>query len=181
MLAVVAATMTIVMVMGDFDLSVGSMASLAGVVAAALFTRGSASRRRSRARSLRSDSPAALINGVLVSLIGILPFIATLGDADRSSPALAFLISGGKTIFGRDIPAAFSDFARGGLPLGELGGTVLKLPYLTIVAAGGGRPRLGAPRTDHLRPAALRDRRQQRGGAARRRPGQARCGSSPSR
>ncbi|MCB1331340.1 MAG: ABC transporter permease, partial [Maritimibacter sp.] len=39
MLAVVAATMTVVMVMGDFDLSVGSMASLAGVVAATLFAR----------------------------------------------------------------------------------------------------------------------------------------------
>src|SRR4249919_1954991 len=40
MLAVVAFTMTIVMVMGDFDLSVGSMASLAGVTAAVLFSRG---------------------------------------------------------------------------------------------------------------------------------------------
>ena len=37
MLAVVAATMTIVMVMNDFDLSVGSMASLAGIVAATIF------------------------------------------------------------------------------------------------------------------------------------------------
>jgi ribose transport system permease protein len=40
MLAVVAATMTIVMVMNDFDLSVGSMASLSGIVAAMLFTAG---------------------------------------------------------------------------------------------------------------------------------------------
>ena len=40
MLMVVAAGMTIVMVMGDFDLSVGSMASLAGIVAAILFSLG---------------------------------------------------------------------------------------------------------------------------------------------
>ena len=40
MLAVVAATMTIVMVMNDFDLSVGSMASLSGIVAALIFTSG---------------------------------------------------------------------------------------------------------------------------------------------
>lgn len=40
MLAVVAFTMTIVMVMGDFDLSVGSMASLAGIVAALAFRDG---------------------------------------------------------------------------------------------------------------------------------------------
>ena len=37
MLMVVAAGMTIVMVMGDFDLSVGSAASLAGIVAGVLF------------------------------------------------------------------------------------------------------------------------------------------------
>ena len=40
MLMVVAAGMTIVMVMGDFDLSVGSMASLAGIVVAVLFAAG---------------------------------------------------------------------------------------------------------------------------------------------
>ena len=40
MLAVVAFTMTIVMVMNDFDLSVGAMASLSGIVAAVLFSQG---------------------------------------------------------------------------------------------------------------------------------------------
>ena len=40
MLAVVAAAMTVVMAMGDFDLSVGAMASLAGVVAATAFVAG---------------------------------------------------------------------------------------------------------------------------------------------
>ena len=40
MLMVVAAGMTIVMVMGDFDLSVGSAASLAGIVAAMAFVAG---------------------------------------------------------------------------------------------------------------------------------------------
>ena len=40
MLLVVAAGMTVVMVMGDFDLSVGSMASLSGVVVAVLFAAG---------------------------------------------------------------------------------------------------------------------------------------------
>jgi len=40
MLTVVAVAMTVVMVVGDFDLSVGSMASLAGIVAAVLFTLG---------------------------------------------------------------------------------------------------------------------------------------------
>ena len=132
MLTVVAAAMTIVMVMGDFDLSVGSMASLAGVVAAVLFVHGCPV-APAVAAALVVGVAGGAINGVLVSLIGILPFIATLATLTIFSGA-AFLLSGGKTIFGRDIPSAFSDFARAGLPLGEIGGQALRLPYLTIVA-----------------------------------------------
>lgn len=128
MLAVVASTMTIVMVMNDFDLSVGSMASLAGVVAAVLFT---------------LDYPiwvalvsavlvgllGGLFNGLLVSFVGILPFVATLGTLTVFS-GIAFTVSEGKTIFGRDIPEGFSGFARSGIELGDI-----KLPFLTISAA----------------------------------------------
>jgi len=132
MLTVVAAAMTIVMVMGDFDLSVGSMASLAGIVAALLFTLGYPVPAAVGMALLLGLAGGAL-NGVLVSLIGILPFIATLATLTIFSGA-AFLISDGKTIFGRDIPQSFSDFARDGLPLGQIGGEALRLPFLTIVA-----------------------------------------------
>ena len=132
MLTVVAASMTIVMVMGDFDLSVGSMASLAGIVAAILFTLGYPV-SAAVGIALVVGLVGGAINGVLVSLIGILPFIATLATLTVFS-GTAFLISGGKTIFGRDIPEGFSGFARGGVPLGEIGDQALKLPYLTIVA-----------------------------------------------
>ena len=132
MLTVVAASMTVVMVMGDLDLSVGSMASLAGVVAALLFTLGYPV-WAAVAIALLIGLAGGTLNGVLVSLIGILPFIATLATLTVFSGA-AFLISGGKTIFGRDIPDGFSDFARGGIPLGGIAGQPLKLPNLTIVA-----------------------------------------------
>lgn len=132
MLTVVAASMTIVMVMGDFDLSVGSMASLAGIVAAILFTMGY-SVPSAVVIALLVGLAGGAINGVLVSLIGILPFIATLATLTVFS-GVAFLISGGKTIFGRDIPASFSGFARDGIPLGTIGEQSLSLPYLTIVA-----------------------------------------------
>ena len=71
-----------------------------------------------------------LLNGALVAYVGILPFVATLGTLTVYS-GLAFLVSGGKTIFGRDIPAAFSGFARSGISLTE----TISLPSLTIVAA----------------------------------------------
>jgi len=134
MLCVVACTMTIVMAMGDFDLSVGSMASLAGVVAAVLFTQDQ-SIAVAVAAALAIGLAGGLINGYLVSYIGILPFVATLGTLTIYSGA-AFLISGGKTVFGRDIPDAFGGFARGGLPLDAIGLHGVRLPALSVLALG---------------------------------------------
>jgi ribose transport system permease protein len=133
MLIVVAVTMTVVMVMGDFDLSVGAMASLSGVVAAVLFTQGLPV-PVALASALAVGLLGGLANGVLVSLVGILPFVATLATMTIFSGA-AFLVSGGKTIFGRDIPQEFVDFARSGLPMGTWGGNPVLLPALTVVAA----------------------------------------------
>lgn len=127
MLAVVAATMTIVMVMNDFDLSVGSMASLAGIVAAVLFVGGFPLWGGVLA-ALGVGLLGGLFNGFLVSVLGILPFVATLGTLTVFS-GTAFLISDGKTIFGRDIPAGFSGFARAGVEIGDV-----KIPFLTLTA-----------------------------------------------
>ena len=127
MLAVVAATMTIVMVMNDFDLSVGSMASLSGIVAATLFV-NEYSIWAGIGAALLVGLVGGLFNGILVSVIGILPFVATLGTLTVFSGA-AFLLSDGKTIFGRDIPKSFSDFSRGGIEVGSI-----NIPMLTITA-----------------------------------------------
>ncbi|MFN3644328.1 MAG: ABC transporter permease [Gemmobacter sp.] len=132
MLAVTAFAMTVVMVMGDFDLSVGSMASLSGIVAAVLFADGYPV-WAGVAAALAVGLVGGAVNGVLVAYVGILPFIATLGTLTIFSGA-AFLTSGGKTIFGRAIPAEFAGFARGGLPLDALGLDGARLPWLTVVA-----------------------------------------------
>ncbi len=131
MLAVVSATMTVVMAMGDFDLSVGSMASLAGIVAALVFVAGG-SFWIAIPTALACGLAGGLLNGFLVAYVGILPFIATLGTLTVFS-GLAFWLSGGKTIFGSAIPASFGGFARGGIPLGPAAITV---PNLTLVALG---------------------------------------------
>jgi ribose transport system permease protein len=129
MLAVVAFTMTVVMAMGDFDLSVGSMASLAGIVAALVFISGGPP-VAAIAAALATGLLGGLINGLLVSYIGILPFVATLGSMTVFS-GLAFRLSGGKTLFGSAIPPGFSNFARGGIAIGPTG---LEFPNLTSVA-----------------------------------------------
>lgn len=133
MLAVVAATMTVVMATSDFDLSVGSTASLAGVVAAVLFASG-APVWAGVGAALAVGLAGGALNGVLTAWLGILPFVATLGTLTIYSGA-AFVVSDGRTIFGRDIPAGFSGFARGGVPLDALGLEGLRLPYLTLAAA----------------------------------------------
>ena len=127
MLAVAAATMTIVMVMNDFDLSVGSMASLAGIVAAMIFTAGYPV-WMGLTSALLVGALGGLFNGFLVSVVGILPFVATLGTLTVFS-GVAFFLSDGKTIFGRDIPTGFSGFARAGFEIGDI-----KIPMLTITA-----------------------------------------------
>lgn len=131
-LGVVAFTMTIVMVTGDFDLSVGSMASLAGITAALLFQ---AERPIGEAIivALAAGLTGGVINGLLVAYVGISPFVTTLGTLTMFS-GLAFYISDGKTIFGRAIPAAFSDFARNGISLGVINEQQVTIPNLTLLA-----------------------------------------------
>ena len=132
-LAVVAFTMTIVMTMGDFDLSVGSIASLAGITAALTF-QASGSVPLGIAAALSAGFICGTLNGVLISYVGILPFVATLGTLTIFS-GTAFLISGGKTIFGAAIPEAFANLAKGGIPLWQSGEQILRLPNLVILAA----------------------------------------------
>lgn len=132
MLMVVAAGMTIVMVMGDFDLSVGSTASLAGIVAALMMAAGQPL-WAALAVALLAGLLGGVFNGAMVSLVGILPFIATLATMTMFS-GFAFVISGGRTISGRAIPEEFGSFARGGVSLGEWGGVAVSLPNLSILA-----------------------------------------------
>ncbi len=132
MLAVTAFAMTIVMAMGDYDLSVGSMASLAGIVAAVMFRETDVA-GLALVAALAAGVLGGVLNGFLVSYLGILPFVATLGTLTVFS-GLAFLLAGGKTIFGSDIPASLSALARGGIPLWQQDGMVILLPNLTIVA-----------------------------------------------
>jgi ribose transport system permease protein len=132
MLAVIAFTMTMVMAMQDFDLSVGSMASLSGVVAAVTFKSTESVALGLMLAALVGLS-GGMLNGLLVAYVGILPFVATLGTLTMFS-GLAFLLSDGKTIFGADIPESVSGFAKGGVPLWQSGEQVLMLPNLTILA-----------------------------------------------
>ncbi|MBX3083400.1 MAG: ABC transporter permease [Anaerolineae bacterium] len=131
-LGVVAFAMTVVMVMGDFDLSVGTLASLSAIVAAVLL-RAEYPIPLALGLALLVGIGGGLINGIVISYLGISPFVASLGTLTIFS-GIAFIVSDGKTIFGRAIPQPVKDFATGGITLFSVGNQTVMIPNLTIVA-----------------------------------------------
>lgn len=108
-LAMVAAVQTVVMVVGDFDLSVGSLASLVGVVVAQLLV-GGMDPLLAIALGLILGVAAGAINGFLVAYLGLSAFISTLATM-TSFTGLALLLSNGTTVFG--LPDAFVWLGQG--------------------------------------------------------------------
>jgi ribose transport system permease protein len=103
-LAIISATVTVVMVTGDFDLSVGTLASLAGVVAADLMTKNFGI-LLSIFIALMVGVIGGLINGILVAYGGLSAFVATLATMTAFG-GIALLYTDGATIFS-GIPEGF--------------------------------------------------------------------------
>ena len=104
-LAIVSAMVTIVMVTGDFDLSVGTLASLAGVVAADLMANRGWPVLPACLTALTVGALGGLINGVLVAYGGLSAFVATLATMTAYG-GIALLYTNGATIFA-NIPESF--------------------------------------------------------------------------
>ena len=98
--AILAVGTTFVIIAGGIDLSVGSIAGLAGMVAGGLLTVGIAGHVvgvwLAIPLALLASCIVGLLNGVLVTRLGVAPFIATLGTLYIARGA-ALLSSGGKT------------------------------------------------------------------------------------
>lgn len=110
-LAIVASGQTVVMVVGDFDLSVGTLTSLVGVITAQLLT-GGLPVPVAVAAGLLVGVLAGAINGLLVAWLGLSAFIATLATMTSFS-GLALLVSNGATVFG--LPPWFVAIGQGRL------------------------------------------------------------------
>jgi len=104
--AILAVGMTFVILSGGIDLSVGSVAGLAGIVAGGLIHNGLVLRSFGVvvyphtwlviAVALVAGALVGAVNGVLVARLRVAPFIATLGTLYMARGA-ALLISGGAT------------------------------------------------------------------------------------
>ena len=107
--AFVAIGMTLVIISGGIDLSVGPTAALAAVLAAGLMTTGVPVPLAILA-GLLLGALCGAVNGALISFGGLQPFIVTLGTLSTYR-ALALIVTGGNPILG--IPHAMRAVANG--------------------------------------------------------------------
>ena len=120
-LAMVALGATFVMTVNEFDLSIGNIVSLGGVVAALLSIRGVPIPVCFLA-AVVSGLIVGCVNGVIVAKFGILSFITTLGMGTVLDGVI-YGLTGGTTVF-NGIPKAFT------IP-GIL--KIAGIPFITVV------------------------------------------------
>lgn len=118
---IIAIGATLIMAVGEFDLSIGALASLGGVIAAKLAVAGTPI-------WICFLAPVVIcfvigwINGWIVTKFNVLSFITTLGMSTILA-GFTFWITGGSTVF-QDIPKTFSYVGSKNL---------LSIPYLSIL------------------------------------------------
>ncbi len=118
MIIIVASAATILMMTGNFDLSVGSNLALTGVIYILLLTTGMALLPAALIAIL-CGSVVGLVNGFLVAKIEFPPFIATLGMM-YVARGLALILANGSPVRGEKVPVAVTTLARGdflGVPI----------------------------------------------------------------
>ena len=115
-IAIVAIGMTMVIITGGIDLSVGSVIALAAVVATSVIVQmggaqaGALAMIGASALAILLCGAMGLISGMLITAFSLPPFIATLGWMLVAS-GLAYIIAGGESIY--DIPNSFVWLGRG--------------------------------------------------------------------
>ena len=121
-LAIIALGATFVMTVNEFDLSIGNIVSLGGVIAALLSIRGVPVPVCFLA-AVAVGIVVGGVNGVIVAKFGILSFITTLGMGTVLDGVI-YGLTGGTTVF-NGIPKSFT--IPGILKIADI-------PFITIVA-----------------------------------------------
>lgn len=122
-ITVIAMGMTVVMVSGGIDLSVGSVMALSGVMGALAMVSG-APVIIGVAAAIAAGTVCGLLSGAAIAVLRIPPFIVTLG-AMGIYRGVALLVTDGKAVVG--VPSSFGYLAEGNL----LG--VVPAPLLIVV------------------------------------------------
>lgn len=109
-IAIMAIAQTIVIVTKGIDLSVGSVAALAGILGAITVRDHGVSLWVAALVAIAVGAAAGLVNGLLVSVARIAPFIATLGMMSLAR-GLVFIITGAVGVYG--LPRSFQLLGNG--------------------------------------------------------------------
>jgi ribose transport system permease protein len=106
--AIVAVGMTVLIVSGGFDLSVGAVMALAGAVAALVATAGGdrgVSAVGALAAGLGTGAAVGAVNGGVIARLGVNPLVATLATMSMAR-GLVLVLTGGYGL--SDLPPAFN-------------------------------------------------------------------------
>lgn len=112
-LAAIAFGLTVVLVMGDFDLSVAAMSSLAGAVALYLMTREGVDWAPAIAVALLVSVAVGLGNGLLIAYAKNSSFIITLASGTILT-GIEFTITNQETLF-ENVPQGYIDLGQGSI------------------------------------------------------------------
>ena len=116
--AVIAVGMTLVIITAGIDLSVGSVAALAGVMGALLMSSYGLSMPVAVLGGTLVGAACGLTNGLLVSVAGLNPFIATLGMLSVAR-GVVYIATDAQSVFG--LPDSFrllgQGVVAGGVPI----------------------------------------------------------------
>lgn len=113
MLMVVASGLTVVVASGEFDLSVGAVAGLAGVLTTGLLAHLGTDVGPAVGAGIAVGAVVGLLNGILVAVIGLPSLIATLGMISVVT-GLNQWYTKGQAVYG-GLPEGFAILGRGAL------------------------------------------------------------------
>jgi ribose transport system permease protein len=127
--AVIAIGVTLVIITAGIDLSVGSVAALSGVVGVVLMAKAGVPVVLAILGGILVGAACGLVNGLLVSVAGLNPFIATLGMLSVAR-GLVYIPTNAKSVFG--VPDSFRLLGQG-----VIGSIPIPIIVVAVVAVVG--------------------------------------------
>jgi len=119
---IIAIGMTIALISGGFDLSVGSVMALSGVTTATLYA-GGFNIWLAVLIGLLISALCGLVNGYFIGKVGLNPFITTLGMMGIAR-GIAYIITEGAYISLYDVSNVFSSLG---------GGDIFSIPFIVLI------------------------------------------------
>jgi ribose transport system permease protein len=124
---IVAFGQTLVLILGDIDLSVGAVACFTAITTGLIMTKTSINPYVVMALGLLIGAGCGLLNAVFITRFKITPFIITLGS-QQIFTGLVYVLTEGRTVMG--IPGSFTAIGQGMIF------SIIPVPFLIMIVMG---------------------------------------------